>query len=151
MKDENNLKNANLPVPDLALFEDLKLPESEQLVDEISKLKTEKNIWVAVHTSQEVEASQAIADFVGTLKEVSEQLKTVAQETVLFTGTMADAGVLKMLHPEKTILFIEENTFFSELEETAEEDSQYQLLEEIYLALKYEFPYALLIDDSFNA
>lgn len=143
-------KKANLPVPDFLKFEEFALPNPEQLVDEILKLKADKGIYIALHTSQGSESRRAVADMVGSLKEVADHLKTVSCDTILFTGTMADAGVLKMLHPNKTILFPEENDFFGLEDLNDEESTADELLEEIYLALKYEFPYALLIDQSFE-
>lgn len=129
----------NLPVPEFPSFEEIKLPNTENILEEILALKKEAQTFVALHSSLESEKTLLIADFVGSLKEIAERLKNLDNKKILFTGSMADAGALKALCPTKTILFLEDNHLFHK---------EKGILEKIYLTLKYQLPYADLIDNS---
>jgi quinolinate synthetase complex, A subunit len=80
------------------------IPESnEELINEINRLRKERNAIILAHYYQEGEI-QDIADFVGDSLQLSQQAAKTSADVIVFAGVHFMAETAKILSPSKTVL-----------------------------------------------
>ncbi len=77
--------------------------ERENLVEEINRLKEERNAIIMAHNYQLPEV-QDIADFLGDSLELARKAVNVDADVIVFAGVDFMAETAKILNPEKTVL-----------------------------------------------
>jgi quinolinate synthase len=79
------------------------LPQGEELISEIKRLKKERNAVILAHYYQSGDI-QDIADFVGDSLDLSRKAAATDAEVIAFCGVKFMAEVAKILSPNKTVV-----------------------------------------------
>ncbi len=77
--------------------------EKEKLIEEINRLKEERNAIIMAHNYQLPEI-QDIADFLGDSLELARKAVNVDADVIVFAGVDFMAETAKILNPDKTVL-----------------------------------------------
>jgi quinolinate synthase len=104
------------------LIPDFELKHKASLVDQINRLKVEKNAVILGHNYMEPALYHTIPDYVGDSLELARQAATTDKAIIVFCGVKFMAETAKILNPKKTVLLPAEKAGCSLAESITAED-----------------------------